>query len=512
MNNAIKKVAEIVNPSGTSNAKLRKLLDKYRWDTEKFLEEFYCNDALQHEFGSQNSESLDAVMTDAKDQKENKDPGRGKKKTFKTVQEQLDVIIIDHDYATLSPSPSQRITRSQTRKRESSSSGQLASTSGQEPPRKIRISESLVSPSSSTDNLGVSSCEICFESIEGEIRTWKCGHKICNECFQGYLVEKVSNNACLAVISCPGFRCDTILSDDEVMNSLTNEMDRKKYMQVIANEFVVTNRMLRWCSAPNCTNAIEVNDTVKQPAVRCSCGNTFCFLCSNFIHDLISCDLVKRYETLKASDYGSTHWIAKHCKPCPSCKNEIEKNGGCNHMTCRHCHHEFCWLCMEKWAGHKACSGTSKTPENASKTVARKLVACVSKHGTMIDSIKRDEQIYKRFVVIRDLQKSEHWFRVEYVKDAIDTILKCRRLLCDSFIMELFVENTDCTQWGCFTINQQDLMRATEELSHLLEYQITEKNYLEMKNILINDAAFCKGLYKAMYEIAKEGFDVSFKF
>ena len=29
-------------------------------------------------------------------------------------------------------------------------------------------------------------------------------------------------------------------------------------------------------------------------------------------------------------------------------KNHIEKNEGCNHMTCR-CGYEFCWLCKKDW-------------------------------------------------------------------------------------------------------------------------------------------------------------------
>jgi hypothetical protein len=36
------------------------------------------------------------------------------------------------------------------------------------------------------------------------------------------------------------------------------------------------------------------------------------------------------------------------CKKCPSCKADIIKNGGCNHMTCR-CKHEWCWECSKKW-------------------------------------------------------------------------------------------------------------------------------------------------------------------
>ena len=29
----------------------------------------------------------------------------------------------------------------------------------------------------------------------------------------------------------------------------------------------------------------------------------------------------------------------------------IEKNGGCDHMTCSLCNHDFCWLCLGRWSG-----------------------------------------------------------------------------------------------------------------------------------------------------------------
>lgn len=39
----------------------------------------------------------------------------------------------------------------------------------------------------------------------------------------------------------------------------------------------------------------------------------------------------------------------KTCKRCPNCRINIEKNEGCNHMTCSQCHFQFCWFCKREW-------------------------------------------------------------------------------------------------------------------------------------------------------------------
>jgi len=64
---------------------------------------------------------------------------------------------------------------------------------------------------------------------------------------------------------------------------------------------------------------------------------------------------VKKYEIgkKKCMDESETgHWVSANTKDCPKCHVAVEKNGGCNHMTCRQCGYEWCWLCMKMWKGH----------------------------------------------------------------------------------------------------------------------------------------------------------------
>ncbi|EKX40047.1 hypothetical protein GUITHDRAFT_113785 [Guillardia theta CCMP2712] len=51
--------------------------------------------------------------------------------------------------------------------------------------------------------------------------------------------------------------------------------------------------------------------------------------------------------------------IARSTKPCTKCEYRIQKMGGCNHMTCRKCGHQFCWMCLGAWASHSytSCPG-----------------------------------------------------------------------------------------------------------------------------------------------------------
>ena len=39
-------------------------------------------------------------------------------------------------------------------------------------------------------------------------------------------------------------------------------------------------------------------------------------------------------------------------RKCPNCNVSIQKNGGCDHITCGKCSYEFCWLCSQEHSKH----------------------------------------------------------------------------------------------------------------------------------------------------------------
>ena len=77
-----------------------------------------------------------------------------------------------------------------------------------------------------------------------------------------------------------------------------------------------------------------VSDSGMQE-IRCSCGHKYCFTCVEDWHGPVSCGMLKKWAKKCEDDSETVNWINANTKECPKCNNPIEKNGGCNHMTCR---------------------------------------------------------------------------------------------------------------------------------------------------------------------------------
>ena len=76
------------------------------------------------------------------------------------------------------------------------------------------------------------------------------------------------------------------------------------------------------------------------------CNLRSCFDCRALAHPRLTC---KEYQAFliaerTPADAATMEWFENNTKSCP-CNARIEKNLGCEHMTCTRCRAEWCWLC-----------------------------------------------------------------------------------------------------------------------------------------------------------------------
>jgi ariadne-1 len=118
----------------------------------------------------------------------------------------------------------------------------------------------------------------------------------------------------------------------------------KKYGVWLLDSYVSGSSTLSWCPGAGCSRAIE--GTSSTFGVACTCGYMWCFRCKTEDHAPASCDNAKDWTAKNNSDAENVNWIIANTKICPKCKVHIEKNQGCNHMTCKSCRHEFCKISL----------------------------------------------------------------------------------------------------------------------------------------------------------------------
>ncbi|CAF1582985.1 unnamed protein product [Adineta ricciae] len=177
-----------------------------------------------------------------------------------------------------------------------------------------------------------------------------CGHWLCNQCWKQYIESSIEK---VKIILCPEWNCCSMVDVGTIL-SLVNVRCFNIYERNIEKCLVNLSRSYVKCPKISCSNIVQIIGN-RMDQVRCPCGHQFCPLCKQELHFPATCTSYYGYieEARKQGDLGlkaptSVSVIGRNCV---SCHTFIEKNGGCNHMTCR-CGAEFCWVCTGYWADH----------------------------------------------------------------------------------------------------------------------------------------------------------------
>jgi len=198
---------------------------------------------------------------------------------------------------------------------------------------------------------GTIECGICFDDIPiKDIVFATCKHNFCTTCWNGYLENKVKDGEVLK-LNCPAPKCRRAVERKEIKERLTPEMF-EKFNRFYTQAQLSLNPNARWCPTPNCDQVMF--GTKSNPQLKCpKCGHEICFRCNHDWHTG-TCERAARGLVGVAADRAAfaAYALVANIKPCPSCRAPIEKNEGCNHMTCQRCKYEFCWMCRGEYGGN----------------------------------------------------------------------------------------------------------------------------------------------------------------
>eukprot|EP01127_Copromyxa_protea_P009739 TRINITY_DN2313_c0_g3_i2.p1 TRINITY_DN2313_c0_g3~~TRINITY_DN2313_c0_g3_i2.p1 ORF type:complete len:1008 (+),score=204.35 TRINITY_DN2313_c0_g3_i2:29-3052(+) len=211
-------------------------------------------------------------------------------------------------------------------------------------------------------------CPGCLEEFSlQEMSTFPCCHVYCNDCLKSYVELQVSESGGSSVVSCPGYECAYEL-DETLVSSLLDSSVYSQYLSFVANTYANKDPQIKWCTAKGCNHAIR--KTVNKGLVMCTCGHLQCWDCGGEGHWPATCEQQKWWREVYCKDDQqiqfesrdeemSIKWLLRYTQDCPKCSSPIEKSGGCNHMSCRSCRYQYCWLCKEPWeSSHYACKNS----------------------------------------------------------------------------------------------------------------------------------------------------------
>ncbi|KAL1200853.1 putative E3 ubiquitin-protein ligase ARI2 [Cardamine amara subsp. amara] len=393
----------------------------------------------------------------------------------------------------------------------------------------LTVLENQSCDSSSVWSSLVMSCDICIEEVLGHQMTrMDCGHCFCNNCWARHFTVKI-NEGQSKRITCMAHKCNAICDEDVVRTLLVSKSQpdlAEKFDRFLLESYIEDNKMVKWCpSVPHCGNAIRVEDD-ELCEVECSCGLQFCFRCSSQAHSPCSCLMWELWRKKCYDESETINWITVHTKPCPKCYKPVEKNGGCNLVTCL-CGQSFCWLCGEAtgrdhtWSrisGH-SCGRYQEDEQKKMERAKRDLYRYMHYHNRYkahIDSSKLEDKL--RDTILHKVSISEK--RELQVKDfswvtnGLHRLFRSRRVLSYSYPFafymfgeELFGDEMSSEEReikkNLFEDQQQQLEANVEKLSKFLEEPFDQFDNYEVRDIriqVINLSVAVDTLCQKMYE------------
>lgn len=335
-------------------------------------------------------------------------------------------------------------------------------------------------------------CSVCVTSQPfNRFHYLSCSHMFCKDCWTMHFEVQI-NQGISTGISCMARDCVILAPEDFVLKHLTRPNLREKYQQFTFQDYVKSHPELRFCPGPNCSIVVHSKEVKAKRSVCTQCKTVFCFKCGMDYHAPTDCLIIKKWLTKCADDSETANYISAHTKDCPKCNICIEKNGGCNHMLCYNCKHDFCWMCLGDWKSHGSeyyeCSKYRENPNIANESVHAQAREALKKYLHYYErwenhskSLKLEEQTLEKLrnrINQKVMSGLGTWIDWQYLFSAAGLLAKCRYTLQYTYPFAYYMDAGPRKE--LFEYQQAQLEAEIENLSWKIERaETTDRGDLE---------------------------------
>ncbi|CAJ0941343.1 unnamed protein product, partial [Mesorhabditis belari] len=192
-------------------------------------------------------------------------------------------------------------------------------------------------------------CVICCDAPQF-VFDFGCNHPSCKNCFTHYAETQLKEAQFRFrppfgyTLRCPATECDFCITDVHHFRIL-GPTQYAEYQRLATEKLIALDESGYFCPFPGCGASFlldendlpEVEDDQIDDRIQCiECRRLFCRNCREAV---CKCETEDRTNST----------INLTTKKCPGCNVSTERNGGCAHMTCTHCHLDWCWICVTPW-------------------------------------------------------------------------------------------------------------------------------------------------------------------
>lgn len=177
-------------------------------------------------------------------------------------------------------------------------------------------------------------CKICYCEIDDSepvVPMENCIHMFHVDCFKKFL--EVNLNDGKLPFKCPIETCRCLVNPINVESILSFE-DKKKYQERQLGKYVDQNEDVSWCPTPGCSYSFFFEKGDHEFECKL-CKKKYCLDCQCEWHEGMTCGAYRVNKTVLKEDYEFMSFVrGNKLKQCRKCKMFVQKNQGCDHMTC----------------------------------------------------------------------------------------------------------------------------------------------------------------------------------